>query len=340
VKANRASIRRAVDQPDLKVRFYLFLGQDEAQSRALATALLESLGAAKFALSAAALKDRPALLVDEAAALSLFGERRLIWIEPANNDVVDAVQALLSADSIESPAVGIAGALPKSSPLLKLAESAPAAIAFTSYLPDADEAARIVADLGRRVGLKVSLPVAARIAESSGADQAIAMRELEKLALYVGASPNSPRELEHQAVDALGADYSESDSRHLADFALLGEISELVDAMGRLPKGGVEAIPVIRSLQRRIMMLAPARARIERGERIDTVMTSLGKSLFWKDKDAVKQMLRTWTADGLATAAERAGALERSLMFANAPTGEALGEELLAIARKARSVAR
>jgi DNA polymerase-3 subunit delta len=104
-----------------------------------------------------------------------------------------------------------------------------------------------------------------------------------------------------------------------------------------MPTGGSEAIPVIRSLQRRLLMLAPARARIERGERLDAVMASLGKSLFWKDKDRVQAMLRRWTASDLATIAERAGALERNLMFTQMPSREALGEELLAIARRARS---
>jgi DNA polymerase-3 subunit delta len=84
-------------------------------------------------------------------------------------------------------------------------------------------------------------------------------------------------------------------------------------------------------------MLAPARARVERGERVDAVMASLGRALFWKDKSAVQRMLQKWTAADLATIAERAGKLERSLMFTAAPERDALGEELLAIARKARS---
>lgn len=337
MKANRSSVGRAVDQPDPKIRFYLFLGQDESQSRAFAARLQEALGAAKFVLANGAVKASPALLVDEAAALSLFGERRLIWIEPAGNDLTEAVEALLAADSVESVVVGIAGALPKSSALLKLAEASAAALAFTSYVPEGDEAARIVSDLGRRVGLKVPLPVAARIADSCGSDQAIAMQELEKFALYVGASTNAPKELGHEVVDALGADATEGDFAYLTDLALLGEISELSEAIAALPKGAVEPVPAIRSLQRRILMLAPARARVERGERLDAVMTSIGKALFWKDKPAVGKMLARWTADGLATAAERAGALERSLMFSEAPQFESIAEELLAIARKARS---
>lgn len=340
MKANKSSIGRAVDQPDPKIRFYLLLGPDEGQARALAARLLESLGAQKFLLAAAAVKANPALLVDESAALSLFGERRLVWIEPAGNDIAEAVEALLAAESMESPVVAIAGQLPKSSTLLKLAESAPNAIAFTAYAPEGEDAVRLVIDLGRRVGLKIAPALAERIAEACGNDQAIIAQELEKLALYAGASPHWPKELEQEVVDSVGADNAEGDLSRLADLALLGEIEDVAEAVSRMTGGGSDTIPAIRSLQRRLLMLAPARARIERGERMDGVMASLGRSLFWKDKEAVARMLKRWSAQDLATVAQRAGELERGLMFGEAPEREALGEELLAIARKARSAAR
>lgn len=337
MKASKSSIGRSVDQPDSKVRFYLFLGADEGQSRALAGRLLEALGAQKSLVAAASLKSNPSLLADEAAALSLFGERRLIWIEPAGNDIADGVEMLLGAEAVESPVVAIAGALPKSSALLKLAEGSPAALAFTAYVPEGDDAVRMVADLGRRYGLKISPPVAARIADLCRNDQAIVSKELEKLALFIDASPHSPRELGHEAVDAVGAETRESDFLHLADLALLGEIEPLAEAVTRLPAGGSEAIPAIRSLQRRLLFLAPARARMERGERLDDVMASLGRAVFWKDRDRVAAMLKRWPAEDLATIAQRVGSLERNLMFGDAPPREALGEELLAIARKAKS---
>lgn len=339
MKASKSSVGRSVDQPDEKIRFYLFLGPDEGQSRALATRLLQALGAQKFMLAAAAVKSNPGLLADEAAALSLFGERRLIWVEPAGNDLAEGVEALLSSDAVESPVAAIAGALPKSSALLKLAEAAPNALAFTAYPPDGEEAASLVASLGRKVGLKIGPAVSARLAEACANDQAVIARELEKLAIYVEASPNAPKELDQDSVDAVGADSSEGDFQRLADLALLGEVTELADLVARLPAGSSDSIPAIRSLQRRLLMLAPARARIERGERIDDVMTSFGKALFWKDRSAVGKMLRRWTSDELARVVERAGALERSLIFGEAPERESLGEELLAIARKARASA-
>ena len=337
MKANKASIGRAVDQPSSEVRFYLFHGEDESQSRALADRLVEALGATKFVVSAGTIKSDPAALVDEAGALSLFGGRRAIWIEPASKDIELGVAALLEGAETESPVVAIAGALPASSPLRKLAESSRLALAYAAYLPEGQDAERMVADVGRRFGLKVSGPVAARIAESAGNDQAIVAQELQKLALYLGASPEAPRELDHDAIDAVGAESAEGDFMRLADLALSGEMGELAEQLARLPAAGSEAIPVIRSLQRRILMLAPLRARVERGERLDAVMTSIGKALFFKDQAKVRRMLSKWSAEGLATAADRAGRLERSLMFSPAPDRESLGEELLAIARKARS---
>ena len=50
----------------------------------------------------------------------------------------------------------------------------------------------MVVDLGRRVGLKVSPPVAARLADSVRQRPGDRRQELEKLALYVDASPQAP----------------------------------------------------------------------------------------------------------------------------------------------------
>ena len=64
-------------------------------------------------------------------------------------------------------------------------------------------------------------------------------------------------------------------------------------------------------------------------------MTSLGRALFWKDKPLVSRLLSLWDSRRLATVAERAGRLEHDLIFSEVPNQEALGEELIAIARAA-----
>ena len=53
MKAAKGSIGRAVDEPDSKVRFYLFHGTDESQSSALGDRLVAALKASKHAIAPA-----------------------------------------------------------------------------------------------------------------------------------------------------------------------------------------------------------------------------------------------------------------------------------------------
>ncbi|HEX5236936.1 MAG TPA: DNA polymerase III subunit delta [Sphingomicrobium sp.] len=342
MKVAKGSIGAAVERPDAKIRLYLFYGPAEAQSRALAARLLASLGAVKFALTSVSVKSDPASLLDAAGAMNLFGERRAIWIEPAGSEIEEGVASLLDGAPPESPVVAIAGSLSRSSALLKLAEGSPLALSYASYIPEGADAQRMVSEAGRRFGLKIAAPLAARLADSCGGDEAIAGQELAKFALYLDASPHSPKELDGETVDLLGAD-GEGNFLKLGDLALRGDLAVLAEELTHMLAGGSEAVPVIRSLQRRLAMLAPARSRVERGESADSVMASLGKSLFWKDKPAFEKMLTRWSSADLARIAERAGRLERELMRPRARPGSAMpeeaavGEELLAIAHRARA---
>jgi DNA polymerase-3 subunit delta len=336
MKAAKGSIFRSIDEPDPKVRFYLFHGADEAQSTALGDRLADALKATKQPIASGTLRSDPALLADEAGAIDMFAGAKVIWIQPAGEEVLPAVEALLDAAACENPVVAIAGRLTRTSKLLKLADEHPLALSHVSYELDARDAERLVADLARTEGLRPQPGVAARVAESCANDRRMIVQELAKFALYLDASPNAPKDLDRQALDAIGADMG-GDFLALADMALAGDSRSLGAELAHLDGSGRDAIPVIRSLQRRLQMLTPIRARIDAGERPQAVMTSLGKSLFWKDKPLVERLIASWDSAGLARVAERAGALERQLMRSDSPPpAEALGEELIAIARQAR----
>ena len=97
MKSARGGLAQALDRPDPAIRFYLFYGQDEGQSRGHAERLLKGLEAEKFVVAAQAAKADPALVADEASAIGLFGGKRALWIEPAGDEITAAVEALLEA---------------------------------------------------------------------------------------------------------------------------------------------------------------------------------------------------------------------------------------------------
>lgn len=334
MKTERRGFERLLDKPEPGTRFYLFHGYDEGQSRALAERLLKGLAADKVAIAASAAKSDPAILADEAAAIDMFGGRRAIWVEPAADEICDAVEALLEAAAVESPVIAVAGGLRKTSRLLKIAEAHGLALAHVSYELNERDSEQVIEDLARGQGLRLAPGIAARIGAACGGDRGVIAQEMAKVALYLGASPERPIEADGAVFDAIGA-ASEGEWIGIGDSALGGDAGAVANELMRAP-AGAEPITVIRALQRRLLMLARLRAKVDRGQSIGDAMASMGKALFFKDKDLVGKLLGQWNSAKLARVSERAGELERALMRGDSPPPlEALGEELIAVARTA-----
>jgi DNA polymerase-3 subunit delta len=336
VKANPGQIERAIAGAAHPC-FYLLHGPDESGSHALAKRLGAAAGAdaERIDLGGAELKADPARLADEAASISLFGGARYILVAPAGDECLAAVEALLESPGASNPVALVAGALKPSSKLLKLALAEPRAMACASYAPTGAEADRLAIALGREVGLSIRPDVARRLAEASGGNRAILGQELAKLALYLDAAPERVRALDHDSIDAVGADAGEGDLSRLVDAVAGGDSALAQEELARLASEGVEGIPLIRALLRRMLLLARLRAEVERGMSPGAVMASQGKSLFFKEKDAVGRQLGRWRSDLLARSVTRLLDAERAVKASGGLGPAAVDETLLAISRQA-----
>jgi DNA polymerase-3 subunit delta len=336
VKANRAQIERALRNPG-EQRFFLVYGPDDSGSRALAKLLANAMGAEaeRVDLAGSELRGDPARLADEAASISLFGGARYIFVDPAGDETLAAVEALLEAPAAGNPVVLVAGALKPASKLLKLALARPDALAFASYAPEGQDAERLAADLARSEGLIVRPDVARRLADACAGNRAVLAQELAKFAAYLDAAPERPRELDHDALDALGAAAEEGDLSRLVDSVGSGDATLLQAELLRLSSQGIEGVPLIRAVLRRMSLLARMRAQVEVGSSADAVMASHGKSLFWKEKPAVTRQLGRWRSDLLAKSVARLVDAERQLKASGGLGPTAVDEELFAICRQA-----
>jgi DNA polymerase-3 subunit delta len=336
VKAKRPEIERALRAPS-DYRFFLLHGPDEAGSHSLArlAAVGAGEGAERIDLSGAVLKADPARLADEAASISLFGGARYILVQPAGDESLAAVEALLEAPAAGNPVLLVAGALKPASKLLKLALATPAALAFASYAPEGQEAERLVVDMARSEGLSVRTDVARRLADACAGNRFILALELQKLALYLDAAPERPQPLDHEALDAVGAAAGEGDLSRLVDSVGNGNAAMLQAELLRLSGEGVEGVSLIRAVLRRMSLLARLRAQVERGNSPGAVMASHGRSLFWKEKDSVGRQLSRWRPEALARSISRLLDAERQVKASGGLGARAVDEELFAICRQA-----
>ena len=336
MKANRAQLERALKAP-ADTRFFLLYGPDDAGSRAFLADLAKGAGAGaeRVDLTGAELKSDPARLADEAASISLFGGARYIVVDPAGDESLAAVEALLQAPAAGNPVALLAGALKPASRLLKLALAEPSALAFASYVPEGRDADRLVIDMAREQGLQVQPQTARRIADGAGGNRAIIAQELVKFALFADAAPDRPKPLEDEIVEAVGAASEEGDLSRLVDAVGSGNAAMLQAELLRLSSEGIEGIPLIRAVLRRMTLLSRLRAEVERGNSVSTVIASQGKAIFWKEKDAVALQLSRWRSDLIAKAMGRLLESERQVKASGGLGPLAVDEELFAICRQA-----
>lgn len=335
VKQNE--VERALER-DTDVRLILLHGSDESGSRELGAKAVKPLGddAERIDISAAQLRADPALLADEAAAFAMFGGRRWIRIDPAGDEILAAVEALLDAPAAGNPVVAIAGTLRKDSKLLVRAQADPRALACASYAPEGQQADKLAIAMARDAGLRVAPDVAHRLAEASGNDRAVLAREIEKFALFLDAAPDRPAELDHRAIDALGADAEDGDFGRLTAAVLDGKLDALDAELSRLAARGIEGIALIRGMIRRFHLMAQLAGEVAAGNAIDTVMASSSKSIFWKEKPEVTRQLRHWRTDAFATAIERLAEAERREKTSGTAGAVATAETIVAIGRAAQ----
>ncbi len=337
MKADKRQIERLLDHPGGEVRCILLYGPDEAASLLLADRLGRAAGAdaERVDLDGPTLAKDPARLADEAASSSLFGGARWIRVRPAGDDCLDAVEALLSAPQAGNPVALVAGALKPSSKLVKLALASPAMAGFASYVPDAREAAPLVATMAAAEHIRMSPDLARRIFDAAAGDRAVIARELEKLALYVDAGPDNVVMLTSEALDAIAAGEGESSSAALNDAALTGRARDLVDELRALSDSGDDGIPLLRAMLRRLLQLAALRSEADRSSLSQVMNGGAAKALFWKDKPVVEAELRRWSSADLARLIERMTAAQDELLASGSAGSVAASQELLTIARVA-----
>jgi DNA polymerase-3 subunit delta len=337
MKANKGQIEKALDAPTADVRLFLLYGPDESGSAALAKRMERAMGpnAERIDLDSNILKNDPARLSDEAASLSMFGDKRWIRLMPLSDDALPAIEALLEAPQAGNPVIAIGGALKGTSKLVKLALDSKAALAFASYLPDGRDADQLAMAIARDKGLRLPADLARRICDATGGDRALMANEIEKLCLYLDAAPERPMEATAEAFNALAAETPDEDMGALVNAVMSGDLKTVARELAALGAIGTALAAAMRPLMSRAMLIADVRREFERTGALEAAMESAGKAVFWKDKPVVQRQVRLWDQHAIGRAIRRLSAAERASRSSRNAGDVVVEHEVLAIARQA-----
>lgn len=336
LKASEAAHRLARFDPD--IRLYIFGGPDETGSRALRDKVVATMNgdAERIDLLSGRIKEDPAIIADEAASISLFGGTRWVSVtinSGSGDEVLAAAENLLNAPAAGNPVIITASGLTAKSRLTKLAESNARAVAIISYPPEARDIGQIVAALAAPLGLEIGPDVAGAIAQAAVRDRGLMAREIEKLALYCDASPDSKTRATLSDWQAIGAGLDGDDLSPLINATFGGQVASLPHCLAELDRGGALDIRLVRSLSARAHLLARLCVDVEGGAPPSRVIAAQGKAIFWKEKDDVQRQLSRWDAARLARVIMRLHSLEGDLKTPNTVGPLLVRQAVMEIAR-------
>src|ERR1700730_12429693 len=193
MKLSAARVAAFLQRPNREIRAVLLYGPDAGlvSERAAALALTvcpDLKDPFRVAdLSGSALAADHARLADEAAQMSLIGGRRVVGVREISERLARLFSGFFESTPGDAFIVVEAGELPSSSPLRRVLEAAPDAVAIGCYPDTARERGAVIADALRAHRITASDDATQYLVEHLGNDRLVTRSELEKRALYTGA---------------------------------------------------------------------------------------------------------------------------------------------------------
>lgn len=288
-------------------------------------------------LSAAGVAADPALLADEAGALSFGGGRRVVRVRAATDGLAQAFANVMAARAgrqpeAESLVIADAGDLGARSALRLLFEESPEAAALPCYVEEGDGLTAFVGTTLRTLGHRVDRTAVEWIGNALGGDRAVVRGELEKLSLYVGQGA----EITVADAAACLGDSAEVTLDDAGVAAVAGDIHGLDRALARSFQSGATATGVLRAVGRHLQRVHQVVGFVEGGVSAASAMAGLRPPVFFKQKDAYESAIASWNAGSLARALELLADAELECKRANVPDEAIAWRAVLRVASAAR----
>jgi DNA polymerase-3 subunit delta len=273
------------------------------------------------------LKAEPARLLDEAAALSFAGGRRVVRLRAQGQAGSAAACALVEAVETgrvkpEALVVVEAGELPKTSALRKAFEKAKKAAALPCYPDGPAEVRALALDMARAEGLSIDEDALSLLVSTLGDDRGVTRSELEKLVIYKCGQRSEHRAISLADARAVVAEAAGEEFDDAAAAAAEGDAKALARTLFSSTSAGGGPIGLLRALLRQFQRLREAKARISAGETPFTAMMKLRPPVFQSEQRAFEARLKRWTLPQLEAALDMLLAAEFDAKTTGAPQKE------------------
>ena len=221
--------------------------------------------------------------------------------------------------------------------IAKLLSDRPDALVTMFHPPDPSTVTTAVREMADRAGLRLSNDLAERIARGAALDTRMARSEIEKLALFLDASPQAPRTADAAALDAIGATSEDDSFTPLVNTVLAGDTQRLSTELARMHELELNPVGLLLAFERRAAQLAQLAGRLRGRSDINAFLEQemAARRVFFRDKADLAQQLRRWRGRKLARLIERLVQLHCQLLADSRNSELVISQGLAEIGRAA-----
>jgi len=283
--------------------------------------------------------DQEGRLLDEARTVSMFSEKRLVWVRGIGSQagLAKDVAALIAEPPTDTLILLEAGDLKKTSPLRKAAEEGRSAMALPCYADDARGIDSLIDEGLQKAGLRISPEARQLLKANLGGDRLASRGEIGKLALFC----TGQQEISVEDVRELIGDVSALNADDIVDAVLCGRLAEFDRLFSRHISGGNHSFVVLAAALRQIQSMQILREQMEKdGKPASAAVASARPPVFFSRRRNVETALQRWSQAMLQTAGDRLlGAILRTRQqpaLANETSRQTLFALAIESARQAR----
>jgi len=281
-------------------------------------------------------KADPASLFDAATALSLTGENRVIWVTSATDTLTAALKPIETSQVEAWPIIVEAGELTPRSSLRKFFETSKTAASIACYADEGRGLERVIGETLAAEGLRANPEAIACLCSMLGGDRLVIRGELEKLALYVKSKDGGPGSVTGEDVLACIGDSSSTPLDNLVYAVADGNQAAVDAALSKAFAESLNAVAIIRAVQRHFHRLHLVNGQVERGATLDTAISALRPPVFFKRKDAFHRQAWIWPRERINTVLALATECETQCKSTGMPAEVLCQRALMRIAQAAR----
>lgn len=320
---------------------FYFCGPDEAGAHDAAQVIVALLpaGSERIELAGAELKRDPVRLADEARSTSLFGGPRYLFVRTAGDEACEAVETLLASPVEPCPVLIVATSATDKSRVAKLLADRKDAMVAMFHPPDLGAVAGAVRSMADAAGVRLDGAMAERIAKACALDTRMARSEIDKLALYLDASPQAPKTADAQALDAIAAKNEDDSFAGLVNTVLGGDLGRLSGELARFRELSLNPVGLLLAFERRAAQLAQLAAQLGRRSDVASFVQAQkgGRLVFFRDVADLTRQLTRWRGRRLERLVTRLVELHRELLANSREADLLLAHGLTEIARAAHA---